>query len=600
MGKKSTNQFDPKRTFRKLAIEMLVDIWEEYYKLKKYCKEKNSKFEEMFNVPKNEREILNSLVCTEIEEELIFLYFDYKNRKNIDYLKNSFDKKKDKTALKSLKEIISCWKLSDEDKSKLKDLCDSQQKDKSESVNSLINSWKVTKEEETKIADLLDKSEKKISKDRREKIHELLDVWKFIEKCKVDKQNIVSFLVRTHLEKKENISDCLANLENAFLYTYSPLPWKGKDKICRYPTRLEKKVIEKNVDSIVSRINNEEDRDYRDFASLLLTKYSPNIMFGVPQCIKGDITEAKLYHCLLNPGSGISDADNQYDNFYDYLHDKVAMKDHLRIFDENGHATKEKLVEYMNDLNNSMFSLELSEFIEHIVENGKVKNFSNNDEVKKILNDYFYYLPKYYASLFVDKGASKESYVGLFASKFVNCEDKDEQWVQNVRNEMIKQVNMCNLELIPLRSQDGVTVGNLIDENPFAVNVILRRIYIAELKNELEKPIFVFRSYYSTQNDNDVRWQDVFKRKTDNYDELYEYLINNYFLTHSSTQGGAYSKNNIVTISQEGRKGPKFKVEDYKDSGKTKGLENKNELASRAYKYIDDAQNAFISGLETE
>ena len=387
----------------------------------------------------------------------------------------------------------------------------------------------------------------------------------------------------------ENLVEYLESLENAFLYTISKLPWKDRDGNCHYPVG-ENKVTDKFLDKVADAINdgNADQLNGENFATVLLPNESienSNIKYAIPQCIKGDITNAKLYHCLLNPGSGISDTKDNYDNFYDYLHDKDAMKDHLRIFDENGYATKEKLVEYMNDLKRNMLITEFEDFIAKygnctISENKVDEIFGDNGEKE------FYYIMKYYKTL-VAKGIG--DFRKILKKNLSNL---------GTLSSNLNDVKLCNLELIPVRSQDGATVGNLIDENPFAVNVILRRIYIAELKNELEKPIFVFRSYYSTQNKNDVRWQDAFKRKTDNYDGLYEYLINNYFLTHSGTQGGAYSKNNIVTISQEGRKGPKFKVEDYKDSGKTKGLENKIELASRAYKYIDDAQNTFASGLK--
>ena len=135
----------------------------------------------------------------------------------------------------------------------------------------------------------------------------------------------------------------------------------GSDNKIHYPivTNDKKNIITEDfLDKVVDAINGKADQlDGENFATVLLPNESienSNIKYAIPQCVKGDITNAKLYHCLLNPGSGISDADNQYDNFYDYLHDKVAVKDHLRIFDENGHATKEKLVEYMNDLNKNM------------------------------------------------------------------------------------------------------------------------------------------------------------------------------------------------------------------------------------------------------
>ncbi|MCJ0550883.1 hypothetical protein MMJ62_07270, partial [Enterococcus cecorum] len=214
-------------------------------------------------------------------------------------------------------------------------------------------------------------------------------------------------------DEKQNddakLAEALIKTENEFLEVYSQFPYIGSDNKIHYPiiTNDKKNIITEDfLDKVVDAINGKADQlDGENFATVLLPNESienSNIKYAIPQCVKGDITNAKLYHCLLNPGSGISDADNQYDNFYDYLHDKVAVKDHLRIFDENGHATKEKLVEYMNDLNKNMLITEFEDFIEKygnctISENKVDEIFDDNGEKE------FYYIMEFYKSL-VAKG----------------------------------------------------------------------------------------------------------------------------------------------------------------------------------------------------
>lgn len=488
----------------------------------------------------------------------------------------------------------------------------------------------------------------------------------FLEKLESELEKFKKYISSEQDDKEKydkDIAKRLESLENAFLYTISKLPWKDRKEKCHYPVG-ENKVTDKFLDKVADAINGKaEQLNGENFATVLLPNKpikNANIKYAIPQCIKGDITSAKLYHCLLNPGSGISDKENQYDNFYDYLHDNAAMKDHLRIFDENGHVTKEKLVEYMNDLNKSMFSIEYSEFLNDLklaIKNVKVKKISL---ITKAINRN-YYLPRYYASLLVNPDNNK--YKDMLVKNIADCVNKDSQQLFENKDKIVKQVSMCNLELIPLRSQDGATIGNFIDENPFAVNIILRRIYIYELSKDDKdsvQPIFIFRSYGEWKK----RINEYIKRNFEKADakNLIDYLTGNYFLRFINSNG-ITSKNNTRTVeygiklssayafveslnkegvdfdtiipeklelieenefTKENANHGKVSIINVKYDGKDFSLETAEQkddkirklfftnnldkerlvdeikLAMRAYKYINDAQNAFTSGLETE
>lgn len=459
-------------------------------------------------------------------------------------------------------------------------------------------------------------------------------------------------------DEKQNddakLAEALIKTENEFLEVYSQFPYIGSDNKIHYPivTNDKKNIITEDfLDKVVDAINGKADQlDGENFATVLLPNESienSNIKYAIPQCVKGDITNAKLYHCLLNPGSGISDADNQYDNFYDYLHDKVAVKDHLRIFDENGHATKEKLVEYMNDLNKNMLITEFEDFIEKygnctISENKVDEIFDDNGEKE------FYYIMEFYKSL-VAKGIG--DFREIIKKNLSNLE---------TFNDNLKDVKLCNLELSPVRSKVGKTIINMIDENPFAVSIILRRICIYELSNDdgdSVQPIFIFRSYGNWKNRINKYIKNYFKQADTK--DIIDYLTKNYFL--KLNQSGTLSKNNIKTekygvksssakvfIESLNEKGIDFdtiipkKLELIEENEFTKeekkrgkvsiikvkyvGMDFKLEvaeqnndkiknlfftsnldkerlideikLALRAYKYIDDAQKVFSSGLK--
>ena len=453
-----------------------------------------------------------------------------------------------------------------------------------------------------------------------------------------------------------NLAKALIKTENEFLEVYSQFPYMGSDKKIHYPieTKDEKNIITEDFLNKVADAINDGKKDQlngENFATVLLPNKSiknSNIKYAIPQCIKGNITKAKLYHCLLNPGSGLSDADNQYDNFYDYLHNEAAMKDHLRIFDENGDVTKEKLVEYMNDLNKNMLITEFEDFIEKYgncnVSEDKVDEIFDNKGAKE-----FYYIMEYYKSL-VAKGI--DDFTEIIKKNLSNLETLSDN---------LKYVKLCNLELSPVRSKIGGTIRNMIDENPFAVSIILRRICIYELSNDDRdsmQPIFIFRSYSGWKKRINKYIKKYFKQA--DAKNIIDYLTKNYFLklnrsgtisennaktdkygvklssanefVESLNKEGVYFDTNIpeklelieenkftkenlnhgkVSIIKVKYAGMDFKLEVAEQNDDkikklffTNNLDKERlideiKLALRAYKYINDAQNAFSSGLKT-
>lgn len=480
--------------------------------------------------------------------------------------------------------------------------------------------------------------------------------------------------------KDEELAEHLEKLENAFLYTISRLPWKDRDGNCHYPVG-ENKVTDKFLDKVAYAINGKEDKlNGENFATVLLgsAKFNniPNVKYAVPQCIKGDITNATTFLCLLNPGSSVKDVPfgtlgMKKDDFHSYYQLQGAKLDHERMID-NGETneltiSRESIVAEMNDLSESIpymeidaVESELKKEIKVLPSNWNDYSLSLNLKEKKELDEmddsnrinkldelskenplikisYMISSKVYYGSNYFQKYYAKS--ITDFKEKIVTGYINDDNFMKSLMSTDEKykrsKLNICNLELTPIRSKGSSTVDDFINEDAISVDIILRRLCIYELKKYIsneDKPIFVFRSYYS--RDNKTRWQDIFKMKYKN--DITQYLENNYFLTYTNLQGKAISETGIHTINYKlkpeivnelmcdiNRNSNEIKFSEFefvgidfyddvkKSNDKKERLFSKKfdkerfvaeiELAKRVYDYIQSSRDSFsnIVGAET-
>lgn len=393
--------------------------------------------------------------------------------------------------------------------------------------------------------------------------------------------------------KDEELAEHLEKLENAFLYTISRLPWKDRDGNCHYPVG-ENKVTDKFLDKVADAINGKEDQLHgENFATVLLgdAKFDnkPNIKYAVPQCIRGDITNATTFLCLFNPGSSVDDKTfgilgMKKDSFHSYYQLQGARLDHARMIDD-GKAnelivSENSMVAEMNDLSENIvyteidaIESELKKEVKELPSNWKTYSLSLDSKEKKELNEmddssrinklnelskenplikisYMISSKVYYGSNYFQKYYAKS--ITDFKEKIVTGYINDDNFMKSLMSTDEKykrsKLNICNLELTPIRSKGSSTVDDFINEDAISVDIILRRLCIYELKKYIsneDKPIFVFRSYYS--RDNKTRWQDIFKMKVG--DDITQHLENNYFLTYPNSQGKAISETGIHTIN---------------------------------------------------
>lgn len=423
-----------------------------------------------------------------------------------------------------------------------------------------------------------------------------------------------------------NLAKALIKTENEFLEVYSQFPYMGSDKKIHYPivTNAKKNIITEDfLDKVADAINGKEDQlNGENFATVLLgdAKFNnkPNIKYAVPQCIKGDITNATTFLCFLNPGSSVKDKTfgnlgMKKDDFHFYYQLQGARLDHSRFIDIKGDEEFiNGMIKEMNDLSSNIIYTELKAIedeMKSIVDNidvdvNKLNEFKRNgdlDKLKKAIRDTLklrknqpwkdlskligekaYYINKYFKTYY---GTSIEDFEFWLIYSLKN----DTNFIENLKDSL----DICNLELIPIRSKNISAVNALVGDNPFAINIILRRIFISELMDEDDKPVFVFRGYNTKK-----RWKHFFEQHVDH--KLLTYLENNYFLKLSSESSAAFSPNNIITIPSEDNES--LRVIHANNDVETKKINEKDkiEMAKRLNGYIKKARETFSDSLKTK
>lgn len=258
---------------------------------------------------------------------------------------------------------------------------------------------------------------------------------------------------------------------------------------------------EKKVRDLIMEFENALDNDSKDFSWLnveeglsgLESKKLENIHYGIPNHIKGNIDDARLFLCLVNPNIALKD--KKY---------KIGIKSYfVEAKKEAGGDSSLKIIDKKNS--------GLEEFItKHIVDCGE-KSSILYQELSKLKEENSlegeYYFSHYFAHIcFNYLGRRKVSLNELLDIL------SEEEWEKLF--DMTKLI--ANLEAFPFRSKNpGFTKGNStsfaneIVKSKSKVGMLSARLIIWRIvkylneksthKNENEsgpvKPVFIFRRF---------------------------------------------------------------------------------------------------------
>lgn len=271
-----------------------------------------------------------------------------------------------------------------------------------------------------------------------------------------------------------------------------------------------------DVDNLVEHFKLALDTNSKDFSWLNIEKElldlkkdsKPNIHFGIPNHVHGDIDNGTFFLCMINPNIDIKDSIvRSVDGLQTYFNreEVVLSKDsslHVQKQDES----------------------ELKKFVEqHIVNIDKtgsilfnelnfIKEGKRDIENKEIgfEEDDAYYLKYYFnlvCAIFIDKNIVKDKKSSEFKvlKKFEDLKNilSEEEW-----NSLIKMAeSVVNLEAFPFRSQNpGFTrtkptsfakeiVASQTRVGMLSSRIIIWRICRYLKKQDSVKPIFIFRKF---------------------------------------------------------------------------------------------------------
>lgn len=305
---------------------------------------------------------------------------------------------------------------------------------------------------------------------------------------------------------KEKIEEFLIDLENG----NSKFSW------------IDKLKGEKNTD--------EEDKDK-----------IANIHYGLPSHIHGNYRDGLIYLCLFNPNVvEIQDSNLIYKS-------EKSKKKSTKICSIKDYYTKPPMVEGKNDLANEEFWTIINEYKTWYKNEKKEENINKlvdiiiseestlTKELKNMDKDH-YYIDKYYKVLkseVIDK-----------------LENNDKKYKITDR--------IVNIDLCPFRAKNAGTVTNEIlntQFSEFSAYIIWYRIgkYLNDLENyrknivrQIEKPLFIFRSYSKWQYKLVATLHKIHNEEIDNeIIEGYIEKINLEFFYHFPNQSGMISQNNL-------------------------------------------------------
>ena len=285
-------------------------------------------------------------------------------------------------------------------------------------------------------------------------------------------------------------------------------------------------------------------------------KYDVSTHYGKPSHFFGNIEEATLFLCLINP------------NIKKVIDFK--SEDEKRVFSMEEYTERFcKIIGEDRDreifsLTESVLEKELDNLIKEIGEDKEL----TGKELRKIAEENCYYINKYFAPLFTDVS---EYFFDSFI-KLIRKEDKDSKKVKgidiisNIKKEKARfKDKIVNLESYPFRSTSPDNeLSNLEDSfSTFSAYIILWRIAKFEQSKQSngdseKKPIFVFRGYNNhwrkklrfalkdlvSGGKNKAYIESLEKEE---FDKIFE----EYFYYFSSNQSGFLSNNNIVNINKD-------------------------------------------------
>lgn len=271
-------------------------------------------------------------------------------------------------------------------------------------------------------------------------------------------------------------------------------------------------------------INNGDDFTWLDIVDNHWKKMNNNIKFGIPNHVRGDIENAKLFVCLTNPNIAIRDNNefNSLEEYYSFGEEndnsqKSELKNQskYKIAKANFEEAKKRLEraewelakiddcslnkEYFTDCklvkkHICAFEAEDSILFNELTwyEEGKVEDL-----------DQVYYLSHYFDQMIKDayclKTGAKTRDLAIIL--------KDKKWLEGESItffELLKEASkrIVNLESYPFRSQNPGEFGKEIADSKtyvslFSARIILWRIFRWEYldRDEKTRPIFIFRRY---------------------------------------------------------------------------------------------------------
>lgn len=264
-----------------------------------------------------------------------------------------------------------------------------------------------------------------------------------------------------------------------------------------------KKQIEELSDGFFKALENGKDFSWLKVEDKLLSlpKHKEiSVEYGIPTHVHGDIENATLFLCLVNPNIEISG--NKKENirsFYEKA-SKINSEDiSLKVIDEDGNIAIDSsdIEKYIIDINAD------SNILRKETESLRLKFKNNKNTLKK---EYGYYFSRYFPQIIILYMNKEKSIQPLIRNL------NDDEW--NRLEKMTEKI--VNLEAFPFRSKNpsitsksnhaGNSFSNSLIEsdskvNLFSSRIIIRRIVsylnsIQESKaNSINKPAFIFRRF---------------------------------------------------------------------------------------------------------
>ncbi len=349
-------------------------------------------------------------------------------------------------------------------------------------------------------------------------------------------------LLTRYIEVNKNIE----NIDNLFK-RYNP--WSG-EKVDNLVNSFFEAI--RQTSSSFSWLDVEEKlKDFKKEKDL-------NIHFGIPNHIQGNISEAKLYLCLVNPNIGMNLKNENIFKYYE-IASKINSEDsslNMLKTDDNGTIEFLKGKDYIK---------------EHIVNTSKNSSIPYRELLtinSKIGQETPYYLGHYFARLFMDILQKNEK----VKSFFCNLDKNQIDVLKKISNKI------ANLEAYPFRSQTpGFSLkdkkikrfANEIVSRESNVGMLSARIIIWRIVKYLnnktveDKPIFLFRRFNTAwlPSIKNVLQIDLNYNNSES-EEIIQKLHHEFFFTI----GGPNYNNSTRSIGRNIFKGSsKLEYEEYKE-----------------------------------